>query len=38
MAVRGPRPQVVCVPGVGHAPMFMDESQIAIVSDFLRAA
>ena len=38
MAVRGPRPQLVEVADVGHAPMFMDESQIAIVSDFLRAA
>ena len=38
MAGRGPRPQVVSVPGVGHAPMFMDEPQIAIVADFLRAA
>lgn len=38
MAARGPCPQVVCVPGVGHAPMFMDESQIAIVRDFLRSA
>jgi pimeloyl-ACP methyl ester carboxylesterase len=38
MAARGPRPQVVEVPGVGHAPMFMDELQIAIVRDFLRVA
>ena len=37
MAGRGPRPHIVEVPGVGHAPMFMDEAQIAIVSDFLRA-
>ncbi|MBS1228420.1 MAG: alpha/beta hydrolase fold protein [Proteobacteria bacterium] len=37
MAARGPRPRVVEVPGVGHAPMFMDQAQIAIVSDFLRA-
>jgi pimeloyl-ACP methyl ester carboxylesterase len=37
MATRGPRPQVVEVPGVGHAPMFMDEAQIAIVRSFLLA-
>ena len=38
MAARGPRPQLVELPGVGHAPMFMDAAQIAIVSDFLRVA
>ena len=38
MAARGPRPQVVEVPGVGHAPMFMSADQIAIVGDFLRSA
>lgn len=37
MAVRGPRPRVVEVAGVGHAPMFMDDAQIAIVRDFLLA-
>jgi len=37
MAARGPRPRIVEVPGVGHAPMFMDQAQIAIVSDFLCA-
>ncbi len=37
MVARGPRPQLVEVAGVGHAPMFMDDSQIAIVGDFLRA-
>ncbi len=35
MAVRGPRPQIVEVPAVGHAPMFLDAAQIAIVRDFL---
>ena len=35
MAERGPRPRVVEVAGVGHAPMFMDDVQIAIVRDFL---
>lgn len=38
MAARGPRPQLVEVAGVGHAPMFMSDAQIAIVGDFLRAA
>ena len=38
MVARGPRPAVVEVPGVGHAPMFMDEAQIACVRDFLLAA
>jgi pimeloyl-ACP methyl ester carboxylesterase len=37
MAARGPRPQLVEVPRVGHAPMFMDEAQIAIVRRFLLA-
>ena len=35
MAARGPRPRVVEVPGVGHAPMFMNDAQIAIARDFL---
>ena len=35
MAVRGPRPRVVEVAGVGHAPMFMNDAQIGIVQDFL---
>ena len=30
----GPRPELVEVPGVGHAPMFMDEAQIAIARRF----
>ena len=34
MAARGPHPNVVEVPGVGHAPMFMDEAQIAVVREF----
>lgn len=38
MASRGPHPAVVEVPGVGHAPMFLDEAQISIVRDFLLAA
>lgn len=35
MRRRGPRPQVVTFPGVGHAPMFFDPVQIAAVRDFL---
>jgi pimeloyl-ACP methyl ester carboxylesterase len=35
MAERGPRARLSEIPDVGHAPMFMDESQIAIVRDFL---
>ncbi len=35
MAGRGPKAQLVEVPGVGHAPMLLDETQIAIVHDFL---
>jgi len=34
MAVRGPRPEIIEVPGVGHAPMFMDASQINLVKAF----
>ena len=35
MAARGPRAATVEIPGVGHAPMFMDAPQIDIVKDFL---
>lgn len=35
MAVRGPRAQAVELPGVGHAPMFMDDAQVAVVRRFL---
>ena len=35
MAARGPRPAVVEVAGVGHAPMFMNDDQIGIVRGFL---
>jgi pimeloyl-ACP methyl ester carboxylesterase len=38
MAARGPRAQVVEVPGVGHAPMFFEADQIAIVRRFLLAS
>ncbi len=35
MSQRGPRARLVEVAGVGHAPMFMDAEQIALVRDFL---
>ncbi|WP_234085669.1 alpha/beta fold hydrolase [Azonexus sp. R2A61] len=38
MAGRGPRARLAEIPGVGHAPMFQDDTQIAIVRDFLLAA
>ncbi|MDR0775597.1 MAG: alpha/beta hydrolase [Azonexus sp.] len=37
MGERGPRAVLVEIPGVGHAPMFLDEDQISIVRDFLLA-
>jgi len=37
MSARGPRARLVEVPGVGHAPMLMDDSQVAPVRDFLLA-
>lgn len=35
MGMRGPRARLAEIPGVGHAPMFMDASQIDVVRDFL---
>ena len=35
MTERGPRARLVVVPGVGHAPTFMHEDQIAIARSFL---
>ena len=35
MAQRGPRPQVVEFPGIGHAPTLMKDDQIKTVRDFL---
>ncbi|MDQ2819598.1 MAG: alpha/beta hydrolase [Pseudomonadota bacterium] len=35
MTQRGPRPQLVEIPGVGHAPTFMQPDQIAIARAFL---
>jgi pimeloyl-ACP methyl ester carboxylesterase len=37
MSTRGPRPLLVEVDGVGHAPTFMPADQIAFVRDFLLA-
>ncbi len=37
MSRRGPRATLVEVPGVGHAPMLMDDSQVAPVRGFLLA-
>ncbi len=38
MGERGPRARCVEIPGVGHAPMFMDDAQVAVVRDFLQAS
>lgn len=38
MCGRGPHPDLVEVPGVGHAPMFMDKAQIDIAREFFRVA
>lgn len=35
MSLRGPHPQVVEIPGVGHAPTFMPPEEIAVVRRFL---
>ncbi|MCS6943826.1 MAG: alpha/beta hydrolase, partial [Sutterellaceae bacterium] len=37
MTERGPRAKLVEFAGVGHAPMLMDEEQIAAVREFLLA-
>jgi pimeloyl-ACP methyl ester carboxylesterase len=37
MGRRGPQAEVVEIPGVGHAPMMLDEPQIGIVRSFLQA-
>ena len=34
---RGPRASLVEIPGVGHAPMLLDDAQIAPVREFLGA-
>jgi pimeloyl-ACP methyl ester carboxylesterase len=38
MGERGPKAKLVEIPGVGHAPMFLDEAQIAVARDFLLAS
>ncbi|WP_306397813.1 alpha/beta fold hydrolase [Telluria beijingensis] len=35
MTQRGPRPRLVEIPGVGHAPTFVHDDQIAIAREFL---
>jgi len=35
MTARGPKPQLVEIPGVGHAPTFVQAGQIAIARRFL---
>lgn len=35
MRSRGPRAESVEIPAVGHAPMFLDDAQVAIVRDWL---
>lgn len=35
MSQRGPKPRVIEVAGVGHAPTFVQNDQIHIVRDFL---
>lgn len=35
MGERGPRARLAEIPGVGHAPMFLSDDQIAIARDFL---
>jgi pimeloyl-ACP methyl ester carboxylesterase len=38
MAQRGPRASVTEFAGIGHAPMFFDPAQIAVVQNFLLQA
>lgn len=38
MGACGPRAKLAEIPGVGHAPMFMADDQIAVVRDFLLSA
>ena len=35
MGARGPQAKLAEIPGVGHAPMFQSDDQIAVVRDFL---
>ncbi len=38
MCARGPKPRLVEIPGVGHAPTFVQPGQIAIAREFLLGA
>jgi pimeloyl-ACP methyl ester carboxylesterase len=38
MGERGPRARLAEIPGVGHAPMFLRDDQIALARDFLLAS
>lgn len=38
MSTCGPRAELAEIPGVGHAPMFLDAAQISVVRDFLLSA
>ena len=38
MGRRGPRAETVTIPGCGHAPALLDQSQISLVVDWLNAA
>ena len=38
MQIRGPKAQIVELPGIGHSPMLMDDHQIRIVRDFIKAS
>ena len=35
MGRRGPKALIAEIPGVGHAPMFLDDAQVAVVREFL---
>jgi hypothetical protein len=35
MTARGPKPELVEIAGVGHAPTFMHDDQVAIARKFL---
>lgn len=35
MTGRGPKAKLVEIPGVGHAPMFLDDAQVAVAREFL---
>jgi len=35
MQARGPKAKIIELPNIGHAPILLDEKQMAIVKDFL---